>query len=147
LNAEVAGKSRDLGLTLSGGPGLDAIGQTVVPGWVGAVEEVVEHGGLEGRVGFEGLGPGAGNGSLNDGQDAAGDGLSLDWKVDIIQQVVGGDGGLGSRDSEGRRGEEEGGESFVLHDDGLLMKKFDGVQIRIVSEELLGMMEEGEDVN
>jgi hypothetical protein len=44
MDTEVAGKSRDLGLSLGGGPGLDAIGQTVVPSWVGAVEKVVEHG-------------------------------------------------------------------------------------------------------
>lgn len=111
------------------------------------MEEVVEHGGLEGRVGLEGLSPGAGNGSLNDGQDTAGDGLSLDGKVDTIQQIVEGDGGIGSRDSNGCRREEESGKGLVLHDDDLLMEVFDGVQIRTVSEDLLWMMNDGEDVN
>lgn len=82
------------------------------------MEEVVEHGGLEGRVGFESLVPGAGNSGLDDGKDVAGDCFSLDRQVDVIQQVVGGDGGIRSRGSEGCRGEEQSGKDLVLHDDG-----------------------------
>lgn len=83
------------------------------------MKEVVDHGGLEGGVGFDGLVPGSRNGSLEDGQDVAGDGPSHVSRVEVIQIVVVGDGGIGGRGSEGCRGEEQSGESLVLHCDGV----------------------------
>lgn len=83
------------------------------------MKEVVDDGGLEGGVGFEGLVPGGGNGSLEDGQDVAGDSLGHVRKVDVIQIVVVGDGRIGSRGSDGCCGEEQSGEGLVLHCDSI----------------------------
>lgn len=111
------------------------------------MEDVVEHGRLEGGVGLEGLVPGAGDGGLNDGQDTAGDGFGHDGHGDIIQQVVGADGGIRSRDSESCSGEEQSGKGLVLHGDDFC-SEIDGGKGRIVSDELLvekpcGMRREG----